>query len=104
MTFDTILADLGTGIAMVPIVAILEQVAIAKAFCKSRRPSLRILTQVNLIVFILFEKTELLRFSERREDGFDPGDDRRWCWINLLFLFRMRAVDSFFLPQLGHVC
>lgn len=35
VTFDTILSDLGTGLAMVPIIAILEQVAIAKAFCKS---------------------------------------------------------------------
>lgn len=34
VTFDTILSDLGTGLAMVPIIAILEQVAIAKAFCK----------------------------------------------------------------------
>lgn len=30
-----ILKDLGTGLAMVPIIAILEQVAIAKAFCES---------------------------------------------------------------------
>ncbi|XP_046455001.1 sodium-independent sulfate anion transporter-like isoform X2 [Daphnia pulex] len=32
VTFDTILSDLGMGLAMVPIIAILEQVAIAKAF------------------------------------------------------------------------
>jgi sodium-independent sulfate anion transporter 11 len=35
VTFDTILSDLGMGLAMVPIIAILEQVAIAKAFCES---------------------------------------------------------------------
>lgn len=34
VTFDTILSDLGMGLAMVPIIAILEQVAIAKAFCE----------------------------------------------------------------------
>lgn len=32
--FDTVLKDLGAGLALIPIVAILEQVAIAKAFCK----------------------------------------------------------------------
>lgn len=34
VTFLAILADLGTGLAMIPIIAILEQVAIAKAFGK----------------------------------------------------------------------
>lgn len=34
MTFDMILKDLGPGMILVPVVAILEQVAIAKAFCK----------------------------------------------------------------------
>ena len=34
VTFDVILKDLGAGLALIPIVAILEQVAIAKAFCK----------------------------------------------------------------------
>ena len=31
--FGTIVGDLGTGLAVVPMIAILEQVAIAKAFC-----------------------------------------------------------------------
>lgn len=35
VTFDAILKDFGPGMILVPIVAILEQVAIAKAFCKS---------------------------------------------------------------------
>lgn len=34
VTFDAILKDLGPGMILVPVVAILEQVAIAKAFCK----------------------------------------------------------------------
>ena len=34
VTFNTIIKDLGMGLVMVPIIAILEQVAIAKAFCK----------------------------------------------------------------------
>ena len=38
VTFDVILKDLGAGIGLVPIIAILEQVAIAKAFCKSILP------------------------------------------------------------------
>lgn len=32
VTFDVILKDLGTGLALVPVIAILEQIAIAKAF------------------------------------------------------------------------
>lgn len=34
VTFDVILQDLGTGLIMIPAIAILEQVAIAKAFCE----------------------------------------------------------------------
>lgn len=33
VTFETIVSDLGMGLVMVPMIAILEQVAIAKAFC-----------------------------------------------------------------------
>jgi sodium-independent sulfate anion transporter 11 len=32
VTFDVILKDLGAGLALVPVIAILEQIAIAKAF------------------------------------------------------------------------
>ena len=35
VTFGTILGDLGTSLAMVPIIAILEQVAIARSFVDS---------------------------------------------------------------------
>lgn len=34
MAVTEVLRDLGAGLALIPIVAILEQVAIAKAFCK----------------------------------------------------------------------
>ena len=33
VTFNTIVNDLGTRLAIIPMIAILEQVAIAKAFC-----------------------------------------------------------------------
>lgn len=33
VTFVDILSDIGSGLVMIPIIAILEQVAIAKAFC-----------------------------------------------------------------------
>jgi len=48
VTFLAILADLGTGLAMIPIIAILEQVAIAKAFGK--------FVFENIDVFFLLEK------------------------------------------------
>jgi sodium-independent sulfate anion transporter 11 len=38
VSFGTIVSDLGTGLVLVPVIAILEQVAIAKAFsngCKT---------------------------------------------------------------------
>ena len=34
VTFDVILNDFGPGMILVPVIAVLEQVAIAKAFCK----------------------------------------------------------------------
>lgn len=37
VSFLTILKDLGPAMVLVPVVAILEQVAIAKAFCKFRK-------------------------------------------------------------------
>ena len=96
VTFDTILSDLGMGLAMVPIIAILEQVAIAQAFCELLSSN----SQFPFVCFVM----KIVFYSQWREDGFDSRNDCRWNGIDILFLFRVYAVDSVFLSQLGHVC
>lgn len=88
LTFPEIVSELGAAIGLIPLIAVLEQVAIAKAFGMNDlltcwKASIRISR----------------RYSERETHGCNSRNDRTWRWQFPWFFFWFDADYCFVRTQ-----
>ena len=65
ISFKDMLAELGSGIVIIPLIAILESVAIAKSFGNFNLDSVELLSQVATSHFSMFEMGDILRLYRK---------------------------------------